>query len=199
MKFKKITFLSILMLFIFKASFCQSPNIYESTNALKDFLDKRSYIVPDYGTIRFDFNNADTKKMRDSRERDGADDEVVDLIFDITIQKKQSRRKEKTGYKVEMRIDLRDPEIVELNPTSEYVHTFLLARNVIYPIKGFPAVYYLFADGDLYFSKVNWKNIPFSEYKSIFTKPKQGDGKYGTPLFDKEYATTTYIKCLPSK
>ena len=27
------------MLFIFKASFCQSPNIYESTNALKDFLD----------------------------------------------------------------------------------------------------------------------------------------------------------------
>ena len=57
MKFKKITFLSILMLFIFKASFCQSPNIYESTNALKDFLDKRSYIVPDYGTIRFDFNN----------------------------------------------------------------------------------------------------------------------------------------------
>jgi hypothetical protein len=98
-----------------------------------------------------------------------------------------------------MRINLRDSENAESNPTSEYVNSFLLARNVVYPIKGFPAYYYLFADGELYFSKVNWKNISFSEYKSIVTRPRQGDGKYFLPLVDKDYATTTYIKCISTK
>jgi hypothetical protein len=199
MKKMRIPCMIVLMLFVFKASFGQSPNVFESPNVLKDFLDKKTYIVPEYGTIRFDFNNSDTKKMRDSRERDGADDEVVDLIFDVTIKKNQSRRKEKTGYKIEMKIDLRDPENADSNPSSEYVNSFLLARNVIYPIKGFPAYYHLFADGELYFSKVNWKNIPFSEYKSIVTMTRKGDFKYGLQSLDKEYATTTYIQCIPTR
>jgi len=188
-----------MMLFIFKASFSQSPNIFESTNTLKNFLDRRVYIVPEYGTIRFDFNSGDTRRMRESREKDGADDEVVDLIFDITVKKNQSRRKEKIGYKVELKIDLRDPEVVELDPTSEYVHSFFLARNIIYPIKGFPAYYYLFADGDLYFSKVNWKNIPFGEFKAIATKTRQGGGYALSGMVDKDYATTTYIKCISTR
>lgn len=199
MKKNQIASLIILLLFTFKASFGQSPNVFESPNMLKEFLDKKTYIVPEYGTIRFDFNNSDTKRMRDSRERDGADDEVVDLIFDVTIKKNQSRRKEKTGYKIEMRIDLRDPESTESNPTSEFVNSFLLARNVVYPIKGFPAYYHLFADGELYFSKVSWKSVPFSEYKSIVTMTRKGDLKYGLQSIDKDYATTTYIKCIPTK
>lgn len=199
MKKIRIPGIILLLLFTFKASFGQSPNVFESPNMLKEFLDKKTYIVPEYGTIRFDFNNSDTKRMRDSRERDGADDEVVDLIFDVTIKKNQSRRKEKTGYKIEMRIDLRDPENTDSNPTSEFVNSFLLARNVVYPIKGFPSYYHLFADGELYFSKVSWKTVPFSEYKSIVTMTRKGDLKYGLQSIDKDYATTTYIKCIPTK
>lgn len=195
----RITFIVLTILFFAKASFGQSPNIFESPNVLKEFLDKKTYIVPEYGTIRFDFNNSDTKRMRDSRERDGADDEVVDLIFDVTIKKNQSRRKEKTGYKIEMKIDLRDPENKDSNPSSEYVNSFLLARNIIYPIKGFPAFYHLFADGELYFSQVNWKNVPFNEFKSLVTTTRKGDFKFGLQSIDKEYATTTYIKCIPAR
>ncbi len=199
MKKMRITFIVLTILFFAKACFGQSPNIFESPNVLKEFLDKKTYIVPEYGTIRFDFNNSDTKRMRDSRERDGADDEVVDLIFDVTIKKNQSRRKEKTGYKIEMKIDLRDPENKDSNPSSEFVNSFLLARNIIYPIKGFPAFYHLFADGELYFSQVNWKNVPLNEFKSLVTTTRKGDFKFGLQSIDKEYATTTYIKCIPAR
>jgi hypothetical protein len=75
----------------------------------------------------------------------------------------------------------------------------LVYCDYIYPIKGFPAYYHLFADGELYFSKVNWKNIPFSEYKSIVTMTRKGDFKYGLQSLDKEYATTTYIQCIPTR
>jgi hypothetical protein len=191
----KINILVLLLFFTFRSAFSQSPNIFENPDVLEEFLDKKTYEVPEYGTIRFDFNNRDTKKMREKREADGADDEVVDLIFDVTIKKKQSRRKEKIGYKVEMKIDLRDPENPEFNPMSDYVNTFLLARNVIYPIKGFPSLYHLFADGDLFFAKVNWKSIPFSEYKSMVTKSRKG--QYGLLSFDEDFATTTLIRCIP--
>ncbi len=196
--FKKIHIL-FLALFIHSKSISQVPNIFESPSTLKDFLDKKTYIVPEYGVIRFDFNNGDTKKMRESREKDGADDEIVDLVFDVSIKRNQARRKEKTGYKIEIKIDLRDPDVVDGNPASEYVNTFLLARNIIYPVKGFPAYYILFADGDLYFSKVNWKKIPFGEFKSVVTAPRKGDWSYGIQSVDKEYATTTYIKCISSR
>lgn len=83
---------------------------------------------------------------------------------------------------------------------NNVVNSFFLARNVIYPIKGFPAYYYLFADGELYFSKINWKSITFGEYKSAVIKPREGNFTYGVGFgLDKEYATTTYIKCIPTK
>lgn len=191
-------FFFVIQTLFYYDSFSQVPNIFESPSILKDFLDRKTFNVPEYGTIRFDFNNSDTKRMRDAREKDGADDEVVDLIFDVTIKRNEARRKDKSGYKIELKIDLRDPSSTVADPASDYINYFMLARNIIYPIKGFPSNYYLFADGDLYFSKVLWKKIPFNDYKSIMTSTKKGSLVF-LNMNDsfREYVTTSFIKCTP--
>lgn len=204
MKIQRHLFIIILLIFKISASLGQSPNIFESPEILKDFLDKKTYIVPEYGTIRFDLNKSETKKMRELREKDHADDEVADLIFDATIKRNQSRRKDKIGYRIEIKIVLTDPEDMERNVSDngqmpEYVQEFQLARNILYFIKDFPVFYQLFADGELYFAKIKYKKLPtFSEYKSLVTMPINGPCIKLKGIMQ-DYATTTYVKCMPTK
>ena len=54
----KSTFiLLIISLIVPLNSFSQRINIFSDPNNLKEFLDKKTYIVPNYGEIRFDFDN----------------------------------------------------------------------------------------------------------------------------------------------
>jgi hypothetical protein len=196
----KSTFtLLIILLLAPLNSFSQRINIFSDPNSLKEFLDKKTYIVPNYGEIRFDFNNKDTKIMSEKRIRDGADDEVVDLIFDVSIKRNQVRKKDKFDYKVEISVNPDNSQLLTNDPNVKFVNSFLLARNIVYPIKDFPSYFSLFADGDLYFMETSWEPISFEVFKSLYTKTTKG-ARFGsfmpTNAFD-EYINTSYIKCRP--
>lgn len=195
----KKTICLFLITFLFLGnSHAQVPNIFETPESLKSYLNKKSFIIPDYGVIRFDFNASDTKKSQESRIKHGADDEIIDLIFDVSIKRNNARRRDKTDYQVSFRIELNDSENFDINSGPLYKQNILLARNIIYPIKGFPSMYQLFADGDLYYSKVTWKKVPFDNYKSFVTTSVKGNSIISDDSpFLKEYSTTSYIKCLP--
>jgi hypothetical protein len=185
--------LLFLLFFISLRLDAQTPNIFSSPDAIKNYLDGKTYIIPEYGIIKFEFNNSDTKKMRESRIKDGADDELVDLIFDVSIKRNQSKKRDKTGYKIEMKINLSDEDSDDGDPTESYFNYFFLARNVIYPIKKFPAFYYLFADGDLYYIKMNYKKMPFSEFKENLINKKN---VFQLSSVENDYRTSSFVKCI---
>ena len=191
--------LVLIILLIFPLnSFSQRMNIFKDPNSLKEFLDQKTYIVPNYGEIRFDFNNKDTKIMSEKRIKDGADDEVVDLIFDVSIKRNEVGKKDKFDYKVEISVNPDNSQLINNDPSGRFVNSFMLARNIVYPIKDFPSIFSLFADGDLYFHETSWEPISFEVYKSLFTKTTKG-ARFGyiapTGVFD-EYINTSYIKCI---
>jgi hypothetical protein len=196
---KSIFTLLIILLIAPINSFSQRINIFSDPNSLKEFLDKKTYIVPNYGEIRFDFNNKDTKIMSERRIKDGADDEVVDLIFDVSIKRNEVRKKDKFDYKVEISVNPDYSQLINNDPTERFVNSFMLARNIVYPIKDFPSIFSLFADGDLYFHETSWDSISFEFFKSLYIKPTKG-ARFGsfmpTGVFD-DYINTSYIKCIP--
>jgi hypothetical protein len=146
--------------------------------------------------IKFEYNKSDTKRMKESRIKDGADDEMADLIFDVSIKRNQSRRRDKTGYKIEINVNLKDPENLDSDPNEGYMNSFMLARNVIYPIKGFPSIFNLFADGDLYYMKVRYKKMPFNEFKNNIINGNKFS--YKSSNIGTDNATINYIKCPPA-
>jgi hypothetical protein len=188
---------TILIVFVFSFNVsAQSPNIFSSPESIVDFLDGKTYIIPDYGMIKFEYNKSDTKRMKESRIKDGADDEMADLIFDVSIKRNQSRRRDKTGYKIEINVNLKDPENLDSDPNEGYMNSFMLARNVIYPIKGFPSIFNLFADGDLYYMKVRYKKMPFNEFKNNIINGNKFS--YKSSNIGTDNATINYIKCPPA-
>ena len=194
----KSTFiLLIISLIVPLNSFSQRINIFSDPNNLKEFLDKKTYIVPNYGEIRFDFDNKETKDWAERRIKDGADDEVVDLVFDVSIKRNQVRKKDKYDYEVTIRVNPDNSQLLTNDdPSEKFVNSFLLARNIIYPIKDFPSYFALFADGDLYFQETSWEPISFEFFKSVYTKPTKGGSFMLTNPFN-EYINTSYIKCTP--
>lgn len=147
-------------------SIAQSRNIFESKESVKNFLDGKKYLVPEYGSLKFDYNSRETKKWAELREKDKTDDEKIDVVFDISVKRNAAKKKDRGDYQVSLQIDLSDPEGQNYSPVLSYANSFFLLRSVIYPIKDFPSVYILFADGDLYFEKSTYQNISFQDYKS---------------------------------
>lgn len=196
----KSTFIILIILLIAPLdSFSQRINIFSDPNSLKEFLDKKTYIVPNYGEIRFDFDNKETKDWAERRIKDGADDEVLDLVFDVSIKRNQVRKKDKFDYEVTIRVNPDNSQLINNDPTERFVNSFMLARNIVYPIKDFPSIFSLFADGDLYFHETSWDSISFEFFKSLYIKPAKG-ARFGsfipTDVFN-DYINTSYIKCIP--
>jgi len=202
---KKITmklFIFSLLFFglsIFKTN-AQEPNIFSNPDNIVEFLDGKTFTVPNYGIIKFEYNKSDTKRQKEFRIKDGADDEIADLIFDVQIKRNDSKRKDKAGYKIELQIDLNELDnrsTATSSPSSatgEYVQYFALMRNVIYPIKNFPYMFHLFADGDLYYEKFDYKKVSFADFKNDYLSAKD---KLGGMFFNEKYVTKSYIKCIP--
>lgn len=166
-------------------SIAQTSGLFNDPEAARQFFDGREYDVPGYGSITFEFNKSATKNSEDARMRDGSYDEMVDLIFDVSVKRKDSKKKDKGDYQVSMVIYLQSDGNINENPNQGYSMDFTLARQIIYPIKGFPSFYTVFSDGDLYFMKYDYKHYSFDEYKLLKLKEKN-------TLKDVEIQ---YIKC----
>jgi hypothetical protein len=183
------TFLFSLISFV---SFSQEKNIFSSTESLKTFLDNKTYSVPGYGTISFNYNTIETKFWKEKREKDKSDDEQIDVVFDVSVKRNSAKKKEKTDYQILLRVDLSDPEGQDYNPILSYSNVFLIARSTIYPIKDFPSVYILFADGELYFEKTIYKQVSLKDYKASVLLNTKPIGFIGTTNL---FSNTKYIKC----
>jgi hypothetical protein len=194
-------FISTLFLigFSFNYAGAQEPNIFSKPDNIVEYLDGKTFTVPNYGIIKFEYNKSDTKRLKESRIKDGADDEIADLVFDVQIKRNDSKRKDKAGYKIELKIDLNDADngstaaSSPYAPYGEYVQYFALMRNVIYPIKNFPYMFHLFADGDLYYVKSDYKKMSFAEFKNGLISAKDNLSGLGF----ENYASRTFIKCTP--
>ncbi len=193
-----ITILSILFIFSSNEIYSQSTNLFTNPDLIKKVLDGKSYEVPGYGIITFEYSNSETRKMKEVRMKDGADDEVTDLIFDVNIKRNKAKRKDKVGYKIEMQIDSHDYDNEEKDPTKLYSHSFYLMRNIIYPIKDFPASYILFADGDLYYNQTKFKNISLNEYKNLVISTNSNTMANFWNIKE-SVSTSKYIRCIPLK
>jgi hypothetical protein len=147
--------------------FGQSEGLFNNPEAAEAFFNGRVYEVPGYGTITFRLNKLATRNDAERRERDGSSDEMVDLIFDVAVKRKDARRKDKGDYMVDVVIYLSENGDPDMDPNKGYVMDFSLVRNIVYPIKGFPSQFFVFSDGDLYFQKYNYKQYSFEEYKKI--------------------------------
>ncbi len=189
----KIT-LTVAFVLMSLTNFAQGTNIFETKESVKSFLDGRTYIIPDYGTMRFEYNSNETKKWKERREKDQSDDEVLDVVFDLTIKRNAAKRKDKTDYQVTMKINLEDPQGQDYNPTESYANSFTVRRGEIYFIKDFPFMYILFADGDLYYQKVSYPKISFQEYKAARLKDNKAFSILATS--DNANAIGRMVKCI---
>jgi hypothetical protein len=160
------------MLYFSVNSFGQSNNLFNNPEAAKTFFDGKIYEVPSYGTLTFSLNKALTKLEADKRVKDGSYDELVDLVFDVSVKRNNVKKKDKGDYKVSMTIYLTEEDDPDADPNKGYSMDFTLSRQIIYPIKGFPSQYTVFADGDLFFWKYEYKKYTFEEYKRIKLEKK---------------------------
>ena len=196
--FKLLFLFAILTLTLVKNSFSQTPNIFSDPKLIKEFLDGKTYLIPNYGTITLEFNNSETRRMKEVREKDGADDEVYDLTFNVAIKRNKAKKKDKGDYKIELKIDTNEYLQGEQDPSKKYLNSFTLTRNVLYPIKDFPYNYTLFADGDLYYTEIKYKEVCFNDYKSAIVSGEINPFAFFAD-FNKRYSTSKYVKCLPVK
>jgi hypothetical protein len=187
-----------IYIFLSLSGYTQTQNLFSDPEKIKDFLDGKTYTIPNYGTITFEYNNSDTRKMRESRIKDGADDEMFDLTFNVSIKRNKSKRREKGGYKIELKIDSNEYLEGEQNPSKKYIQSFYLMRNIIYPIKDFPYYYTLFADGDLYYVETKYKDISLNEYKAALVSGEVNPFAFFADA-NNRFSSSRYIKCLPQK
>jgi hypothetical protein len=198
-KVAKLIFATTIFLqIVLNSVYSQTNNLFSDPKLLKEFLDGKTYIIPNHGTITFEFDNSETRRMRDVRTKDGADDEVIDIIFDVKIKRNNSKRRVKGDYKVELKIDTNEYLEGEQDPRKKYLNTFSLMRNIIYIIKDFPSYYTLFADGDLYYTETKFKNVSLSEFKSTMITGEVNPFAFFGDLNNK-YSSSRYIKCVPVK
>jgi hypothetical protein len=184
---------SVLFALISFSCYSQENNIFSSSESLRAFLDEKTYSVTGYGSITFNYNSSLTKSWKEKREKDKSDDEQLDVVFDLSIKRNLAKKKDKADYQILLRVDLSDPQGQDYNPILSYSNVFLVTRNVIYPIKDFPSVYILFADGDLYFEKTIYKQVALKDYKTsvlLNTKPIA----FNSPV--NLFASTKYVKCV---
>lgn len=195
---KQIFAITIFFLIVLNSVYSQTNNLFSDPKLLKEFLDGKTYIVPNHGTITFEFDNSETRRMRDVRTKDGADDEIIDLIFNVKIKKNNSKRRVKGDYKVKLQIDTNEYLEDEQDPRKKYFNSFSPMRSVVYIIKDFPSDYTLFADGDLYYIETKFKNVSLSEFKSTMITGEVNPFAFFGDLNNK-YSSSRYIKCLPVK
>ena len=144
----------------------QIENVFKDPEATKALLHDREYEIPNYGTVKFKINKAQTKYWEEAHQKDGSSDEVVEITFDAVIKRSNSKKRDKGDYRADIRLNLDEGEDVCVNPNKYYTMDFTIMREIIYPVKGFPYMFTLFADGDLYYWKFDYKKYSFEEYKS---------------------------------
>ncbi len=162
----------ILVFFTFLgfAAFGQVGGLFNNPRAAEEFFNGRVYEVPEFGTITFKLNKTATRNSVEGRERDGSADEIVDLVFDVAVKRKDARKKDKGDYMVNIKIYLSENGDPDTDPNKGFAMDFSLVRNIVYPIKGFPSLYTVFADGDMYYQKYTYKQYSLEEYKNIILK-----------------------------
>ena len=148
-------------------AFGQGNNLFNNPEEAKTFFDGKIYEIPSYGTLTFSLNKAVTKLEADKSIKDGSYDEQVRLVFDVAVKRNNVKKKDKGDYKVMMTIYITDDDDPDTDPNKGYSMDFVLQRQIIYPIKGFPSQYTVFSDGDLYYWKYEYKKYTFEEYKKI--------------------------------
>jgi hypothetical protein len=146
--------------------FGQIENVFKDPEATKALLHDREYEIPNYGTVKFKINRAQTKYWEEAHQKDGSSDEVVEITFDAVIKRLNSKKRDKGDYRADIRLNLDEGDDVCVNPNKYYTMDFSIMREIIYPVKGFPYMFTLFADGDLYYWKFDYKKYSFEEYKS---------------------------------
>ena len=171
----KILILLILILSTTNV-YAQIPNVFLSSDAIIDFLDGKSYVVPNFGMIKFEYNKSDTKKRKEIYNLFGSSDDFIDLVFDVIVLRNQSKKRDKFDYQIELHFNLKDNEIAKSLLIEDYVQTFTLMKkpnnsvgaNGVFPIRNFPVFFNLFADGDLYYVNFKDNKLSFSEFKNSF-------------------------------
>jgi hypothetical protein len=127
----------------------QIENVFKDPEATKALLHDREYEIPNYGTVKFKINKAQTKYWEEAHQKDGSSDEVVEITFDAIVKRSNSKKRDKGDYRADIRIKLDESEDVCVDPNKHYAMDFSIMREIIYPVKGFPYMFTLFADGDL--------------------------------------------------
>lgn len=148
----------------------QSSNLFSDPEAAKTFFDGKVYEVPNYGTLTFSLNKSLTKDEAERSMRERSYDEQVKLVFDVSVKRNNVKKKDKGDYNVYMIIYISEKDDPDADPNQGYSMDFTLKRQIIYPIKGFPSQYTVFADGDLYYQKFEYKKYTFQEYKEMRIK-----------------------------
>jgi len=160
----------VLFLLVSSAVFSQNTSLFSNPEAAKSFFEGKIYEVPGYGTLTFTLNKSATKIEAEKSMNDQSYDEQVKLVFDVSVKRNNVKKKDKGDYTVYMTIYLSDKDDPDTDPNMGYAMDFILKRQVIYPIKGFPAFYTIFSDGDLYYQKWIYEKYTFEEYKEIRLK-----------------------------
>lgn len=187
-----LSFCFILISFI---SFGQSDDLFRDPERAKEFFDGRKYEVPGYGTLTLTLNKAQTNREADKRKEMKADDEEVELVFDVTVKRLNAKKKDKGDYKVNILIYLTENDDPDVDPNRGMHIDFSLMRQIIYPIKGFPSQYTIFADGDLYYWKATYKKYTLNDYKKIKLQAVDTNNMYNV---EKVYSKHEYVRCPPS-
>ncbi len=187
-----LSFCFILISFV---SFGQSDDLFRDPERAKEFFDGRKYEVPGYGTLTLTLNKAQTNREADKRKEMKADDEEVELVFDVTVKRLNAKKKDKGDYKVNILIYLTEKDDPDTDPNRGMYVDFSLMRQIIFPIKGFPSLYTIFADGDLYFWKLTYKKYSLADFKRI--KLQTVDSSSAQDI-EKVYTKCEYVRCPPS-
>jgi len=176
-------------------SFGQTVTELSSLNSIQELLDGKVYSVPEYGLIKFGFNNKDYKVENEKliNSASCSADPVKYATFDVNVKKLDRKRYDNIDYKLKIEFPL-NGEYKFKDPNQIYYSGFRFIE-----ISEFPCSFLILASGQLFYEKTKYRKLSFTEVRNRLigsndpTSQFSYDG-YSLYNYEKEWVECTLIQ-----